>query len=334
MTNLPPTDDDPEDGRFDQAELDDLRRQAQALGIHYTGRDAVELQAFLALAHAKRGEDHPVACYGLSHEPTDRRCRICQLRGPCGDLDQRPRVAVIDPQRLEDVLCESCGTGQLSVELLAPDSVEGEAREIRDYGCTTTGCLNTLGIQCGWEPEVERAPAIAFAPKPSVRLEGIQEEPEEEEPEEEEPAAPEPKVPDPVPPKRKRPKLKIVKASKEKAPKEAPKEKAPKPRLSESAKREEPSPKPITIKEPKIPPPPKPRNPLVRGGGRTRAGVAFRFGGKVYKSLTAVATLVTGTNNWGGGKFFGCDVSQLTVGQLVEREWAGKLITVEVVLRG
>ncbi len=374
MADIPPTDDDPEDGQpVDQVQLDALRRQAQALGLHYNGRSTVELEAFLALARAEGGKDHPVACYGLSFEPTDRRCRICALRDPCGAMDHRPRVEVLDPARLDDVVCESCGAGQLSVELLAADSAEGEAREIRDYGCTTPGCLNTLGVQCGWEAQPERAPQeIAFAPKPERRLEGVQ-------------AAP--RVSDSATPgskKKKRPKLKIVRPPKEEPP-EPPAEKPPvkkarekkaKPEgghppnyqrgLSEtdagfrrriiatekqaakSAPPSEEEPKTLsaapkaakkTAKASKVsseklefPELPQP-TPVVKNG-RSPKGLAFEFGGKKYRSLSAIAALVTGTPNWAGGRFFNCNPAEVTAGQELEREYEGKLITVTVVKGG
>src|SRR5512142_57089 len=103
----PPIIDDPEDGQHDEAQFQELMREAQQLGLHYTGHDCAELELIVTLARQERGVAHPVACYGLSYEPTDRRCRICQLRGPCSELDKRPRVEVLDPNQLESVLCES-----------------------------------------------------------------------------------------------------------------------------------------------------------------------------------------------------------------------------------
>lgn len=293
MSNLPPTDDDPEDGLpVDQERFDELRREAQEIGLHYTGKDPVELEAFLALAKAEQGASHPVACYGLSYEPTDRRCRICQLRGPCSEKDLRPHVVVTDISKLEDVMCEACGTGSLSVELLSQDSVEGEAREIRDFGCTTPGCLNTLGIQCGWEQQPERQQQeIAFAPRPEVRLEGVQKPLKPEKPGGEPPGG--------EPPAKKTKK------------KPAGKKPAGKPKL----KIVEPAPEPT---------------PVVKRRTSTK-GLAFLFGGKKYGSLSAIAALVTGTRNWSGAKFFGVDPAEVIAGVTVERVWEGKQITVKVV---
>jgi hypothetical protein len=129
-----------------------------------------------------------------------------------------------------------------------------------------------------------------------------------------------------------------VKAPKE-APKEAEKKATKKSKKKKKSPKKDPPPPPVPMRELKWEakhpgePLPEPK-PVVRGKGKAGEGVAFKFGGKAYKSLTAVATLVTGTTNWGGGRFFGCDVSKLTIGQIVEREWDGKLITVEVVAKG
>jgi len=333
MRDEPPVIEDPEDGaQFDGAQFIELMREAQLLGFHYTGRDIAELEALVGLAKAERGTNHPVACYGLSYEPTDRRCRICQLRGPCSDLDKRPRVEVMDPSQLESVICEACGQGELRVELRAPDSII-----VRDYGCNTPGCLNTLGIQCGWSEETKRLPEnIAFEAKPKEKLEGVLPSPKPPEPEPEPmppykktrvvvkaaaPAAPEATAEEKAPePTTARPKLRIVRPVVQKAPepeKPAPKPEA-KPKAEAKAKPEvKPRAKAKKANRVELPPYSKP--------------IRFRFEGMFYTNLTAIACYVTASRNWSGGKFFGCDPKELKPGDALKRVWRGKRITVEVV---
>lgn len=123
--------------------------EAHDLGIQYTGVDPSELGAFVTMARAERGRTHEVPCYGLSYDPTDRRCRICQLRNPCADLDKRPRVVVLEAH-LQSIPCGACGKGMLEIEC-----VDKDTGHIRDFACTTKGCQNSVAVQCGWETQTD-----------------------------------------------------------------------------------------------------------------------------------------------------------------------------------
>lgn len=145
-----------DDDDIDEARLDlpSLRDEAARLGLVYSGNSATELHGLLSIAYAKQGTA-PVRCFGLSYEPTDPRCRCCDLRNPCADVDKRPRVQVVHVQRqfLTPIPCDSCGTGVLNHELLDPEN-----RTVRDYGCSTLGCHNTVSIQCGFQSATAAVP--------------------------------------------------------------------------------------------------------------------------------------------------------------------------------
>jgi len=128
------------------AEFKQLMLEAHELDIQYTGSDPVELYAIVMMERAERGRSLPVPCYGKSFDSTDRRCRVCQLRDQCADLDKSPRVVLVEA-KLQAIPCEACDRGMLEVEC----DVNPETGEVRDYGCTTAGCQNSVGVQCGWE---------------------------------------------------------------------------------------------------------------------------------------------------------------------------------------
>jgi len=318
MTEEPPITEDPEDGQHNEAQFAVLMQKARNLNLHYTGHELAELEMIVTMARQQRGTSHPVGCYGVSFEPTDRRCRICQLQGPCAELDQRPRVEVLDPQQLESVLCEACGKGELRLELKTPES-----QEVRDYGCTNSSCPNTLGIQCGWMEKASQT-SIAFQAKPKKRVVGVMEpepEPEDEEDGEEEEAeaevVAEPAAVKPEPVAAAvdhnalpaRPRLRIVK-------------KVPEPAVVA------PAPKTVVAPVPKVKASKKSKG---RGRCRSAGGVKFKMAGTVYNSLSAVASEITKNRAWSGGRFFGVAVADLHVGDLLQRKWAGKVIRVEVV---
>jgi hypothetical protein len=245
---LPPIE-DPEDGiTAEPSEFQALMREAQRYGFHYTGQDISELSALVSLAKTECGESHPVPCFGLNYESTDRRCRICQLHDACSAKDRRPRVEILDPNTLGDVICEACSSGSLNIELRVPDSTI-----VRDYGCSTPGCLNTLGIQTGWnEQRAISSPEICFEPKVKRRL------PE------------------------------VAKASE-----------ADKPKTSIKLKI------PVTLR--------------------------YKFSGKEYRSLNSIAAAITGSRSLNAKRFFECDISALSPGQILQQTWKGQLFTVEVI---
>lgn len=335
----------------EQADLKQLMTEAQDLGIQYYGDDPDELGMFIAMARAEAGKSHPVACYGLSYDPTDRRCRICQLRNPCADLDRRPRIEVLDVS-LQPVPCAVCGTGMLEVECEDPDT-----HQLRDYACTRKGCPNTLSIQCGWETvgqstvrevvlgehEVESADEAEASGADSPDAGDT--EPSPEVPSGDatdsgtsDSAAVQPKS-KPKPPKSKpKPKLRVVKGGK---PAES-KTKATKKKVvvKKSAK---PAPVKEVVKKKapvkKAPATKKVTKKVVKKSGIARGvgGGAFRYkllGGLTYGSLSALVNDVTGARNWSPRKFFNVDPSDVKAGDRLEREFKGVTYIVEVKKNG
>jgi len=149
------------------SKFEDLLVEAQSLGIQYTGEDVDELFGFISLAKADVGREHPVPCFGIKFDPTDPRCRICQLKDPCADKDNQPRVEVLEA-KLSPVPCESCGKGDLEIECI------DDYGALRDYACTTKGCPNSVAIQCGWEfnDDLEDESAVTFD-EPEVKQEPV-----------------------------------------------------------------------------------------------------------------------------------------------------------------
>jgi hypothetical protein len=296
-----------EEDDLSPAEFKALQNDAHALGIHYTGDDPSELHVFVQMARAERGKSHPVPCYGLSYDPTDRRCRICQLRNPCADTDKRPRVELVKLP-LQALPCDSCGVGVLQEELRDRDT-----NEVRDYGCTTKGCQNTVSIQCGWE-SVKPAAAEIVLGEP----------------------APEPvKKPEPVKP----PALQVIQGGQgvlqaaESTTKKI-KLKKVKPAVAPAA----------------APPPPAPPQPVAppaaakRGKAKPEAakpepakrktmpkGLRFAYDGAIYDKLGKVVNAATGKATWSATHFFDkFDLSNLKPGDVLERDYGGKTHKVEV----
>ena len=300
----PPIFDDPDDGsEVNQEELQRLQRQAHELGLHINSKDPLELEALIALAGRERGSDHPVPCYGQSYDPTDRRCRVCQLRSKCRELDPRPRVEVVELSQLQAVVCEVCG-GSLEVELL-----DRESREIRDYGCTTTGCLNTLGIQCGWEGHQDQLARIVVLPKD-----------EQEKAEPEDAATTSPPSSEEAPPAS--PSTKTAK--KKTAKKKAAKKKAAKKVVVKGDDPDEPGPsepkksKKVVVKTRKVSAP----EPGT-------SGIVYVYEGEHYTTLTPIAVRISGSRNWSGKKFFKVK-GEPAAGTKLERKWEGVIHVVQV----
>jgi hypothetical protein len=296
-------------------DLQSLLVEAHELNIQYTGDDAVELHAIVTMARSEAGRNHPVPCYGLSFDPTNRRCRICQLRNPCADLDQRPRVDVLEA-KLQPIPCESCGKGMLEIECL------DEAGTLRDYGCTTIGCQNSVAVQCGWE-------SVGGQVVREVVLGEPEEKPEKE-------VAP--KVIDVEPEESPKPKLRVVaggKKSKGQAKKKAPpkkkvvvKKKAPTKQVA--VKKKTPAKKKVTVKKKAS----AKKQVSVKKAAPANSGDGLKFSheGDVYNSLTTAINEITQSRNWSPVKFFkGQDTKAPKVGDVFERTWKGRVIQVEVI---
>jgi hypothetical protein len=329
-----------------------LIREAQDLGIHYTGDDGVELHGLVAMARAEKGRDHPVPCYGQSFDPTDRRCRICQLRNPCADLDHRPRVDVLEA-KLQAIPCEACGKGMLEIEL-----VNAETKEVRDYGCTTRGCPNSIKVQCGWESigsEVVRE--IVLGSQASTGSA----DPDEAGGEEPPPEAPESGATDPVgesaapvpPPK---PSLRAIEGGKGKKGKAANKKAVIKKLRKQKAEHEAaPKRKIVVIKKAttakqaaaaKKPPAAKRKAPTKKAAKKEAkkkapekkptegSHLAFHTLGVTYPSLSALVNDITSSRNWSPSRFFShIDTKALRVGDKFSRDYNGTEVSVEVIKR-
>lgn len=293
--NEPPVFDDPEDGaEVDPEELKRLQAQAHALGLHINSNDPIEIAALVALASKERGSEHPVPCYGLSYDPTDRRCRICQLRSKCADLDKSPRVEVTDLAQLQPVTCDVCA-GQLEVELL-----DREQKQVRDYGCTTMGCCNTLGVQCGWETHAETAVRDIVLPK--------EQEAQEAEAAEQEAAEAEPEAGESVPPA---------------DPPPAP----PKPKKKKATKKTATKGKPKVVVKKKGAKKKATKKKVVKAAPASK--LVFIYDNEPYATLTPIAVAISGSRNWSGKRFFRVK-GDLEAGMVLEREWEGQTYTVRV----
>lgn len=316
MSNEPPMIEDPEDEiPVNPEELDRLRRQAHELGLHIQTGDPIELEALIALAQKERGSDHPVPCFGLSYDPTDRCCRICQLRTKCSALDESPRVEVTELTQLQAVPCEVCG-GNLEVELL-----DKESREIRDYGCTTLGCMNSLGVQVGWETHRDTLVRDIVLPKDQEKAEA-----------ESESSNP--------PLEAQVPSSSSKKATKKKATKKATKKKSAKKKVivvKPARKKAPKKKKKVTKKTVTVKVNPKPvkataSKPIKVNPKPAKANnepkLVFIYDGEPYTTLTAAAVAISGSRNWSGKKFF--KVKELKEGMVLEREWEGVVRTVRV----
>lgn len=274
-----------------------LLKEAHDLGLHYTGTNAAELHGFVTMARNKVGSDHSVPCYGLSFSSTDRRCRICQLKNPCADLDKRPRVEVREIAQLEPIPCDACGKGSLEVESLNP-----ETRELRDYTCTTRGCQNSVAVQCGWEQigsQIAREIVLGESDPASI----LGEELEPTFADELETEAVDEEIVEHLPEKPKRKlKLKIVRGEKETTNKVS-KKKAVKKRSNGRG---------------------------IGQKGRSKNRLEFVCDGEVYFSLSSLVLEITGSRGWSPKKFFGISVSEAKAGQTLRRTWKQKEYVVEV----
>jgi hypothetical protein len=340
--NEPPIFEDPEDeAPVDEVQLKRLQKESHEFGLHIQSNDPIELEAILTLARQERGADHPVPCYGLSYDPTDRRCRVCHLRGKCSELDTSPRIEVMDLNQLQPVICEVCH-GSLEVELL-----DKEDQEVRDYGCTTEGCMNTLGVQCGWENN--KADVVRSIVLPDDQKKEEKEKEAESEPADdpsspplgaESPASPQPaskKTTKKKTSKKKRAKNKAAKKKAVKKPKPQPKPKEePKPKerpktkvvVKKASKKAKSKPK---AKEPakviKLPV----RTAATPKGGNNKSKLLFSYNGQVYVSLTAIAVEITGTRSWSGPRFFKAKTAKLAPGAVLTREFGGNVYEVTVI---
>lgn len=114
-----------------RAEIDSLRREALGYGFQLEGENLVELREEVEAIRKER-EGKP-SCWARAYDKATPQCRICDLRFSCGGEEALADAA------LRVVNCDECSVGNLSVEL--SDEATGG---VRDYGCQTDGCTNTL----------------------------------------------------------------------------------------------------------------------------------------------------------------------------------------------
>lgn len=114
----------------------DLKQEALAMGLHYTGDDPRELHGMIEREIA----DHEGAppCYLRSYDPRELLCRKCDLYQPCG----AGVIAHVPKPPPEIVQCarEGCD-GDLWVQLFDASG------QVRDWGCSEPGCTNTYNQQ-------------------------------------------------------------------------------------------------------------------------------------------------------------------------------------------
>lgn len=293
----------------------ELIREAQELGIQYNGDDMDELEGFVQMARIKHGKEHPVKCYGLSYDPSDRRCRICQLKNPCADIDKRPRIQICEVAQLQPIPCDVCQAGSLEVEC-----VDIETRELRDYACSNTGCQNSVSIQCGWENTVTAEKEIVIVEKKHKAEKSTAEKKTEET--KEGPALR-------VIKGEKKTKKKTVKKKTTKKKTVVKKDKAKKETVVKKGKAKAPVKKTATkksvIKEKS--------NVVAITDAKEKSkknGYYFVYKGIEYSSLTAVVQFITQSRNWNVLRFFGIRPEMVQAGQVLERDYEGHIHRVEV----
>lgn len=293
-----------------------LLAEAHSLGLHYTGTDTLELRALLDMARAQRGREHPVPCFGLSFDPTDRRCRICSLRNPCADADRKPRIEVTTA-KLSPVPCEICREGRLEVELL-----DLETRELRDFGCSTPGCPGTVAVQYGWEThgaavvrDIEFKPVEDPEMKKPVKLRVV-------------------KPGEVAPPATEAPRAKVVLT--DKVPALATRLPAAEKAAPVSLKRVRvAAPKAVAPEPEPVPEPAAAEAPRRRGKARKPSEFRIKSGtpdlvGFKASTLTAIVCKIVGGRSWSARKFFGNEALNPKPGTTLFKLYRGTTYYVEV----
>lgn len=121
-----------------RAQVEALKAEAKGYGVFITSTVLADVKRTVdQIRRARKGKP---PCYWRSYDKAARECMICEARGDCARGDVTPQ----DGQALSIVSCERCDGGNLSVALIDPAS-----GDVRDYGCSTADCTNTLAIQCG-----------------------------------------------------------------------------------------------------------------------------------------------------------------------------------------
>ena len=273
--------------------MDDFKAlmvEARELGVQYNGDDVDELTAYILMARASADKSVPVPCFGVSYDPTDRRCRICQLRDACADKDKKPRIEILEPT-LQAIPCGACGKGSLDVA--CEDEQTGQ---LRDYACSNVGCPNTVAIQCGWESTGGVADVVFGEDKPEP--EAVPEMPIEDKP------APKAK------PKAKA-KLRLVKND----------EPDPKPKAKTKAPPKKPAPKKPAPKKP------APKKPAPKSVGKL---VYKSAGKKFSTFSAAITAITGNTAWSPSKFFKGQSVKDVSPGDVFAREWKGSKVMIEV----
>jgi len=116
-------------------EIDAIRREALTYGFSLDGdQPLAEIRKVIAKIREERAGKPP--CYRRAYLATAPQCRVCDLARECTQ-DEVP--AYVPPEDLVEVTCARCKQGTLTIELKDPAS-----GSVRDYGCTTSGCPQTL----------------------------------------------------------------------------------------------------------------------------------------------------------------------------------------------
>jgi hypothetical protein len=120
-------------------EIEAIKLEALSFGYSVQGEKIGELRAEIKRMRKER-EGKPL-CYRRMWDRAAPQCAVCDLTKDCGGEDS----TTADPDEIRQVQCEKCETGWLSV----PETDDEE--QVRNWGCTTTGCTNTLLDQTAFE---------------------------------------------------------------------------------------------------------------------------------------------------------------------------------------
>lgn len=131
-------------------QLEQLKRELSGYGVAATEHAKLaDLQEMAKILRKEREGKPP--CFRRAYSGQATQCRLCDLRYSCageGEADTDPAAAYVPAAELSVEPCRVCGEGMLSLDLF--DSQTGQ---VRDYGCSTDECMNTLLTQSGWRPD-------------------------------------------------------------------------------------------------------------------------------------------------------------------------------------
>jgi len=144
-----------------RAEIERIKEEANAFGYSLQGDKLSELKAEIAKIREER-KGKPL-CFKRMYDASAPHCVVCDLAKDCGGESFTGEAP--PPEEMRQERCLICDTGWLSV----PETDEASG-EVRNWGCTTPGCANTLIEQTKYE-EPKDEPKEKPPRKPELKVE-------------------------------------------------------------------------------------------------------------------------------------------------------------------